>query len=89
MTVTFLFLRLLFELVPGYHQLQNGVEQIGGLGQQGVDVPFPFDTLQKKKQVGGLVKQFGGDLAQAKSGVAKIGVLFGRAVKSVQAPQDV
>lgn len=89
MTVTFLILVLLLELVPGHHQLQNGLEQIGGLGQERVNVPFPFDALQEKEQVGGLVEQFGGDLAQAKVFVAKIGVLFGRAVKSVQAPQDV
>ncbi len=84
MTVTFLILGLLLKLVPGHHQLQNRLEQSGGLGQERVNVPFPFDALQEKEQVGGLVEQFGGHVAQAKGGIAKIAGVLGGAVKGLE-----
>jgi len=84
----FIFIVLLLNLVPGHHQLQNGVEQIGGLGEQGIDVPFPFDAFQEEQDFSSPLQQFGGDVAQDKIRIAKIGVVIWRAVKRIEPPDD-
>ena len=66
------------------------MEQLGGLGQDGVDVEMPAEGFYKQQHFGGLLQHGGRNISQAKLGVGEIAVIvvIRRAVKSVQPPDD-